>query len=68
MFMKLAFFLLIKAATINLLFCASTIAKHNVILIFVDDLGYCDSEIYGCENVSTPNLKKLAQDLSLIHI
>ena len=61
-FMKLAFFLLIKAATINLLFCASTIAKPNVILIFVDDLGYCDSEIYGCENVPTPNLKKLAQD------
>ena len=66
--MKLAFFLLIKAATINLLICASALAKPNVILIFVDDLGYCDSEIYGCENVPTPNLKKLAQDLSLIHI
>ena len=58
--MKLAFIILIKVATINLLFSAGALAKPNVILIFVDDLGYCDSEIYRCEEIKTPNIKKLA--------
>jgi arylsulfatase B len=34
----------------------------NVVLIFVDDLGYCDSELYGCDAVPTPNIKQLADD------
>ncbi|MGI9271348.1 MAG: sulfatase-like hydrolase/transferase [Woeseiaceae bacterium] len=32
----------------------------NVVLIFVDDLGYCDSELYGCDAVPTPNIRQLA--------
>ena len=31
----------------------------NVVLIFVDDLGYCASGLYGCE-APTPNIQKLA--------
>ena len=42
------------------LLSANIYAKPNIILIFVDDLGYCDSEIYGCEEIKTPNIKKLA--------
>ena len=34
----------------------------NVVLIVVDDLGYCDSELYGCDTVPTPNIKRLADE------
>ena len=37
-------------------------SQPNIVLILVDDLGYCDSEIYGCGNVPTPNMKQLADD------
>ena len=34
----------------------------DVVLIFVDDLGYCDSELYGCDTVPTPNIKRIAEE------
>ena len=34
----------------------------NVVLILVDDLGYCDSELYGCDTVPTPNIRRLADE------
>ena len=35
----------------------------NVLLIFADDLGYCDTELYdGCDDVPTPNIKRLADE------
>ena len=34
----------------------------NVVLIFVDDLGYCDTELYGCDTVPTPNIKRIADE------
>ena len=37
----------------------------NVVLIFVDDLGYCDSELYGCDTVPTPNIKRIADEGAL---
>ena len=37
----------------------------NVVLIFVDDLGYCDSELYGCDAVPTPNIKQIADEGAL---
>jgi arylsulfatase A-like enzyme len=33
----------------------------NVVLIFVDDLGYCASGLYGCE-APTPNIQRLADE------
>ena len=50
------------------LFCSIHVigaeTRPNVILIFVDDLGYCDSELYGCD-VPTPHLKQLADEGAL---
>ena len=34
--------------------------KHNVILIYVDDLGYGDLSCYGATKIHTPNVDKLA--------
>ena len=36
--------------------------RPNVVLIFADDLGYCSSELYGCDAVPTPNIKQLADE------
>ncbi|MEM7278790.1 MAG: sulfatase-like hydrolase/transferase [Pseudomonadota bacterium] len=39
---------------------AATASQPNVVVIFADDVGYCDSELYGCDAVPTPNIKRLA--------
>ncbi|QTN31954.1 sulfatase [Akkermansiaceae bacterium] len=36
--------------------------KPNVILIFVDDMGYNDLSCYGSEKIKTPNLDRLASE------
>ena len=38
--------------------------RPNVLLIFVDDLGYCASGLYGCE-APTPNIQRLADEGAL---
>ena len=40
----------------------SETARPNVLLIFADDLGYCDSELYGCDTAPTPNIKRIADE------
>ena len=44
-----------KEATAN-------IQKPNVVIFYVDDLGYGDLSSYGATSVSTPNIDALAQD------
>ena len=39
-----------------------SVLPANVVLIFVDDLGYCDSELYGCDDIPTPHIRSLAED------
>lgn len=34
----------------------------NIVLIVADDLDYCDSELYGCDSVPTPNIKRIADE------
>lgn len=36
--------------------------KPNVVLIVADDLGYCDTELYGCTDIPTPHIKSIARD------
>ena len=36
--------------------------KPNVVLIYIDDLGYGDLGCYGCEDIPTPNIDSLAAE------
>ncbi|MEE9515785.1 MAG: sulfatase-like hydrolase/transferase, partial [Candidatus Adiutricales bacterium] len=33
----------------------------NIVLIVADDLGYCDTDLYGCDRVPTPNIRSIAE-------
>ncbi len=37
-------------------------AKPNVVLIYIDDLGYGDLGAYGCTDIPTPNIDRLAKE------
>lgn len=36
--------------------------KPNVVLIYIDDLGYGDLGVYGCTDIPTPNIDRLAEE------
>ncbi len=36
--------------------------KQNVVLIYIDDLGYGDLGAYGCTDIPTPNIDRLAAE------
>ena len=36
--------------------------KPNVVLMFIDDLGYGDTGPYGCEDIPTPHIDRLAKE------
>jgi arylsulfatase A-like enzyme len=42
--------------------CGAEAPRPNIVLILADDLGYCDSELYGCDTIPTPNIKRIADE------
>ena len=36
--------------------------KPNVVLIYIDDLGYGDLGAYGCKDIPTPHIDRLAAE------
>ncbi|MFC1761412.1 sulfatase [Planctomycetota bacterium] len=36
--------------------------KPNVVLVYIDDLGYGDLGVYGCTDIPTPNIDRLAAE------
>ncbi len=54
----ICFFLVLTVST----WAQSTSDKPNVILIYVDDLGYGDLSCYGATKVQTPNIDRLASE------
>ena len=52
-------------ALLSLLILATTghsAEKPNVVLIYIDDLGYGDIGVYGCKDIPTPNIDRLAKE------
>ncbi|MDB4625857.1 sulfatase-like hydrolase/transferase, partial [Akkermansiaceae bacterium] len=50
-------FILIATSTTSLF-----ATKPNVVLIYIDDLGYGDIGCYGCKDIPTPNIDRLAKE------
>jgi len=34
--------------------------RPNIIMLFIDDLGYGDTGPFGCKDIPTPNIDRLA--------
>jgi len=41
---------------------AASSDKPNVVLMFIDDLGYADTGPFGCKDIPTPNIDRLARE------
>ncbi len=59
---KLASIVSLMLVFVNCSFAQSTQESPNVLLIFVDDMGYGDLSCYGAQDVETPALDKLASE------
>src|SRR5262245_48686286 len=58
--MKLRLLLGLVAALLLVPATARAAEKPNIVLVLADDLGYGDLGCYGCKDIRTPNLDRLA--------
>ncbi len=47
---------------LGLLSCSNQTKNPNVVIIYIDDLGYGDVSCYGATEIGTPNIDKLAEN------
>lgn len=47
---------------LSIIFSSAAQDRPNIVLIFVDDMGYGDLGTYGAREISTPNLDRLAEN------
>jgi len=59
---NLVLFLLLTAFATSAATQKTSSSKPNIIIIYVDDLGYGDIGCYGAKGVKTPNIDKLARN------
>lgn len=52
---------LLMAATLFFPMPGKTAERPNIVFILADDLGYGDIGAYGCQDIQTPNIDKLAE-------
>ena len=43
-------------------FCAAGEKRPNIILVFIDDMGWADFSCFGNEDANTPNIDRLANE------
>ncbi|MGB7329463.1 MAG: sulfatase [Rubripirellula sp.] len=60
--MKHSIFILLYLASIASRFALGVEPSPNIVLIFIDDMGYADIEPFGNKQVRTPNLNRLAAE------
>lgn len=60
-FLKWLAFIPLSLAAISVV-SAERSSRPNVVLIYIDDLGYGDVGCYGCKDVPTPNIDRLATE------
>ncbi|MCA8990138.1 MAG: sulfatase-like hydrolase/transferase, partial [Planctomycetaceae bacterium] len=54
--------LLLTASLVTSTVVASEVARPNVIIIFIDDMGYGDVEFNGAKGPRTPNLNQMVRE------
>lgn len=59
---KKSMLVLVLCMATNIVLANKTLKSPNILLIFVDDMGYGDLSCYGAQDVNTPTLDKLASE------